>query len=86
MVPESPQDDGAALSRAARRFWRDDWAGRSLMVVGAQDPVLGPPTMQALHKDIHGCPDPWIIEEAGHFVQEHGQPIAERALIHFARG
>lgn len=86
MVPEFPQDDGAAISLAARRFWRDDWVGRSLMAVGAQDPVLGVPTMLALHKDIRGCPEPWILEEAGHFVPEHGQLIAERAISHFAVG
>ncbi len=84
IVPESPGDDGAALSRAARQFWRHDWKGASLMAVGAQDPVLGPSIMQALRDDIHGCPAPWILEQAGHFVPEHGEQIAARALTYFA--
>jgi hypothetical protein len=28
-------------------------------------------------------PEPMEIAEAGHFVQEFGQPIAQRALEHF---
>ncbi len=85
-VPEQPTDDGAALSREAAAFWRDRWQGRSLMAVGMQDPVLGLPVMQALHAMIRGCPPPWRIEAAGHFVQEHGQAIAERAVRHFTEG
>jgi hypothetical protein len=59
-VPEHPDDDGAALSREARRFWREQWQGRSLMVVGQQDPVLGEPVMRACaaHPRLpepHGC-------------------------------
>ena len=83
MVPESAEDDGAAISRAAREFWRQDWKGRSLMVVGARDPVLGPSVMQALRADIRGCPDPWILDQAGHFVQEHGLKIAQHAVTYF---
>lgn len=83
-VPERAADDGAAISRAARDFWRQRWSGRSLMVIGAQDPVLGEPAMRALHADIRGCPSPWLLSEAGHFVPEHGRTIAERALRHFA--
>jgi tRNA(adenine34) deaminase len=80
MVPEFADSPGAAIARAARDFWRDEWQGRSLMAVGAQDPVLGPPVMRELAKTIRGCPEPWIIDAAGHFVQEHGEPIAQRAL------
>jgi len=84
LVPERPDDDGAALSRAARDFWQHDWQGRSLMVIGTQDPVLGEPVMRALHADISGYSEPWLLPEAGHFVPEHGRQIAERALRHFA--
>ena len=83
LVPERPDDDGAALSRAARDFWQHDWQGRSLMVIGTQDPVLGEPAMRGLHGYIRGCPPPWLLPEAGHFVPEHGRRIAERALQHF---
>lgn len=83
LVPGHPDDDGAALSRAARDFWRHQWQGASLMAIGTQDPVLGEPVMRALHADIRGCPAPWLLPQAGHFVPEHGRPIAERALAHF---
>lgn len=82
-VPAGPDDPGAALSRQARDFWRQQWHGQSLMVVGAQDPVLGLATMQALQKDIRGCPEPVVLPQAGHFVQEHGRDIAERAVEYF---
>jgi tRNA(adenine34) deaminase len=83
MVPEFPDSEGAAVSRRARDFWRDRWSGRSLMAIGAQDPVLGPSVMQALRADIRGCPEPMLIEHAGHFVQEHGEAIARRAVGYF---
>jgi tRNA(adenine34) deaminase len=80
MVPESAAADGAEISRQAREFWRNAWSGPTLMAIGAQDPVLGMPVMQALKSVIRGCVDPLIIEEAGHFVQEHGQVVAEKAV------
>jgi tRNA(adenine34) deaminase len=83
MVPESPDSDGAEVSRRAREFWRDDWRGRTWMAVGAQDPVLGPPAMNALRKLIRGCPEPVVFEQAGHFVQEHGEEVARRAVGYF---
>jgi tRNA(adenine34) deaminase len=83
MVPETSQDDGAAISREAHEFWRNDWTGRSMMAIGAQDPVLGVPVMQALRPQIRGCPEPMVLEQAGHFVQEHGEPIARAAVGYF---
>lgn len=80
MVPEFADSPGAEISRQARDFWRDRWGGRSFMAVGAQDPVLGPPVMRQLAQHIHGCPEPMVIEQGGHFVQEHGQAIAVAAL------
>ena len=84
MVPELPEDEGASLSREALRFWRERWEGKTLMVVGAQDPVLGEPVMRTLASHIRGCPDPWVLRQAGHFVQEHGEPVAKAALQHFS--
>lgn len=84
MVPEFPDSDGAAVSREARRFWREQWQGRSLMAIGQQDPVLGEPVMRALREQIRGCPEPLLLAQAGHFVQEHGGPIARAALAHFS--
>ncbi|MDO9358952.1 MAG: tRNA adenosine(34) deaminase TadA [Polaromonas sp.] len=80
LVPEFGDSPGAAVSREARDFWQQRWSGRSLMAVGAQDPVLGLPVMQVLQQQIRGCPEPMVIEEAGHFVQEHGEPVARRAV------
>jgi tRNA(adenine34) deaminase len=83
-VPAAVQDPGAGLSREARHFWQHQWTGRSLMVVGAQDPVLGVPVMQALQHTIRGCPPPVVLPQAGHFVQEHGEVVAARAVEYFA--
>ena len=83
MVPEFEDSDGAAVSRQAREFWRTQWAGQSFMAIGAQDPVLGPPLMALLWQIVRGCPQPMVLEQAGHFVQEHGGPIAEAAVRAF---
>ncbi len=84
MVPESPEADGAAISHEAREFWRTRWEGRTLMVVGMQDPVLGWPVMRELQGQIRQCPTPVQLEQAGHFVPEHGGDVALAALRHFA--
>lgn len=83
LVPERQDSPGAAISRQAAAFWRHAWQGRSCMVVGAQDPVLGEPVMQQLRLQVRGCPEPWVLPNAGHFVQEHGEQIARHALAHF---
>ena len=80
LVPDHPDAPGAALSRDARSWWQNEWSGKSLMVTGLQDPVLGKPAMDYLHRFIRNCPPPIVLEEAGHFVQEWGGPIAERAI------
>ena len=80
MVPEYFGSPGAETSRQAASFWRNDWQGQSLMAIGMKDPVLGEPIMRALQKNIRHCPEPMLLPEAGHFVQEHGQSIAEAAV------
>jgi tRNA(adenine34) deaminase len=85
-VPEQPQDDGAAVSRAAAEFWRTQWRGRSLLAVGALDPVLGPPVMEVLQRTVQGAPPPLVLPQAGHFVQEHGEAVARAALQAFGGG
>jgi tRNA(adenine34) deaminase len=85
IVPEQPDDEGAAVSREAREFWRHQWSGQTLMVIGQQDPVLGERVMRALLRDIRGCGEPMLLPEAGHFVQEHGETIARSACAFFAR-
>jgi tRNA(adenine34) deaminase len=84
MVPEHADDDGAAISRQARHFWSNQWQGLSLMAIGQQDPVLGEPVMRALRASIRNCPEPLLLPHAGHFVQEHGEAIAQAAVRHFA--
>ena len=84
LVPEGLEDDGAAVSREALFFWQHQWRGQSLMAIGQQDPVLGEPVMRALAAQIQGCPEPMLLPEAGHFVQEHGASIARAALARFS--
>jgi len=79
LVPTSPEMDGVEVSRAARAWW-GAFEGPVFMAVGAQDPVLGLPVMQSMRTIINGCPEPMIIEEGGHFVQEWGDEIAIAAL------
>jgi len=83
MVPEAADSEGAALSRQARLYWQEQWRGKSLMAIGMQDPVLGPSVMESLHRAIAGCPAPIRMEEAGHFVQEMGVPVAQATVRHF---
>lgn len=84
LVPDRPDADGAAVSREARQWWSTRWDGASFMAVGMLDPVLGAPVMRNLRDMIRGCPEPLELAEAGHFVQESGQPIARAALAAFA--
>ena len=83
MVPEYADSDGAAMSRQAHDFWMNQWTGQTLMAIGAQDPVLGPPVMHHLRSQIRNCPEPLMVPAAGHFVQEHGQEIAQSAIYYF---
>lgn len=83
MVPEFADSEGAALSRQAQAFWLNDWRGHTFMAIGQQDPVLGEPVMRRLQTQIRGCPEPMLLPDAGHFVQEQGRAIAQAAVRHF---
>ena len=83
MVPEFENSPGAEISRQALHFWREQWQGQTMMAIGLQDPVLGEPVMRELQQNIKGCPSPLLLSQAGHFVQEHGQSIAESAVQYF---
>jgi pimeloyl-ACP methyl ester carboxylesterase len=83
LVPDGDEAPGAAISRAARDFWRERWSGDSFMAIGMQDPVLGEVPMRSLQKTIRNCPPPLEVAEGGHFLQEWGAPIARAALAHF---
>ncbi|HZM35592.1 MAG TPA: haloalkane dehalogenase [Burkholderiales bacterium] len=76
LVPEKADDPGAALSRQARDFLQKSWKGESRMAIGAKDPVLGVPVMTMLRGWIRNCPEPLVIENGGHFLQEWGDEVA----------
>jgi len=80
LVPDRPDAPGAAISRRARDFWQSSWQGETFMAIGAKDPVLGTPVMQALRKLIRNCPEPYVHAEGGHFLQEWGEEVALEAL------
>jgi pimeloyl-ACP methyl ester carboxylesterase len=87
LVPEFIDSAGAAISRQARQFWQTKWRGQSFMAIGMKDPVLGQPVMHALRKIIRGCPEPMMIENGGHFLQEwqsEHNPIVENAIASWA--
>jgi haloalkane dehalogenase len=83
LVCDHPDADGAEVSQAASRWWRDQWHGRSYMAIGMQDVVIPPAAMHALQQLIRNCPPPLEVAEAGHFVQEWGEDVARAALEQF---
>jgi len=80
LVPDGSDAPGAALSRKAQAFLQAEWNGESFMAVGVQDPVLGPAEMARLQGQIRNVPEPMLLADAGHFVQEHGEVLA-RAVV-----
>ena len=80
LVPDNPNAGGVALSRRARDWWTNDWRGKSFMAIGGADPVFNEKSMRALAKVINGCPEPLVLPEAGHFVQEWGEKVVTPAL------
>lgn len=83
LVPDRLDAPGAEISRRARTWWQSEWRGMSFMAVGAADPVLGQPVMTQLREIIRGCPEPLVLKDAGHFVQEWGEQIVPAALKAF---
>jgi pimeloyl-ACP methyl ester carboxylesterase len=77
LVPEHKNDPGAAISRKARDWLKNEWQGETLMAIGAKDPVLGLPAMQLLRSWIRNCPEPLVLEDGGHFLQEWGDEVAQ---------
>jgi len=86
LVCDTPDAEGAELSRRAREWWKKEWTGTSFMVVGAKDPVIGVPGMSILRPWIKHCPEPLVLNEAGHFVQEWADEFMPQALQALASG
>jgi pimeloyl-ACP methyl ester carboxylesterase len=84
IVPLTPEMEGADLCRRAASVLRSEWRGQSFVAAGVLDPVLGLPAMQLLRSWIPGCPEPLVLEDAGHFVQERGDVVARAALAYFS--
>ncbi len=80
LVPDNPDADGTAISRKAREWWSTEWSGKTAMVIGMTDPVLGPTVMEGLRQVIRNCPEPVKLSAAGHFVQEWGDDVLKGAL------
>ena len=78
-----PGMEGIDTAEAAEAFWTHEWSGKTFMAVGEQDDNFGVNSMLVLRRRIRGCPEPMVIEDAGHFVQEWGAPIARAALESF---
>ena len=85
MVMVEPDMEGVETSKRAMAFWKEQWQGLSFMAIGAKDPVLGLPVMEKMQTFIKGCPEPMLVEEAGHFVQEWGEDVARQALVSFGQ-
>ncbi|MEM9939019.1 MAG: haloalkane dehalogenase [Pseudomonadota bacterium] len=80
LVMTDPGMEGVETSKRAATWWSEAWQGETFMAIGGSDPVLGIPQMLALKAKIRNCPEPMIIDEGGHFLQEWGAPIAKAAL------
>lgn len=82
MVPTDREAEGVEISKEALRWWANEFEGRSFMAIGATDPVLAS-VMPWVRDRIKGCPEPLVLEDAGHFVQEWGEEVAVAALAHW---
>ena len=80
LVPDNPDAGGTAISRQAREWWSTQWSGKTAMVIGMTDPVLGPTVMEGMRQIIRNCPEPVKLTNAGHFVQEWGEDVLKGAL------
>ncbi len=77
----APDMPGVAEAKAALRFWGEEWAGPTFMAIGGKDADRA--TMDTLRGQIRGCPEPLVVPEADHFLQEWGEPVARAALRAF---
>lgn len=83
LVMVEPDMEGVDLSKRAREWFSNEWSGQTFMAWGKQDIVFKEENMLELKNIIKNCPEPLVIEEAGHFVQEWGDQVATAALKAF---
>ena len=83
LVMVEPDMEGVELSKRAREWFSNEWSGQTIMAWGKQDIVFKEENMLELKSIIKNCPEPLVIEEAGHFVQEWGDQVATAALRAF---
>jgi haloalkane dehalogenase len=84
IVPITPEEEGAAISRDAMTWWGTQWNGPTFMAIGMQDNLLGPEVMNIMKTLIRNCPAPLEVPGAGHFIQEDaGTQVAQEALRAF---
>ena len=83
IVPTELESPGAEISRQARDWWQSEWTGQALVFCGVHDDILSLPVMQLLSSWIKDCPQAVEVSEAGHFVQEWGEGVAQRVVSEF---
>lgn len=82
IVPTNADMDGVEVSKKAVKWWSEEFDGHSFMAIGANDPILAS-VMPWTHDRINGCPEPLVLDDAGHFVQEWGEQVAVAALTYW---
>ncbi len=82
-IVANPDERCMTISSDALPFWQTQWLGETFMAIGMQDRMLGPEVMGQMQQLIKNCPQPLEFENAGHFVQERGAPVARKALEAF---
>jgi len=82
LVPIHPDQRGAELHREAMS-WFNQHHLPTFMGVGLADPVIGELGMKYVQSQLLGPIYVCKIPDAGHFVQEWGEAVAQKALIAF---
>lgn len=53
------------------------------MAIGVKDPIITADLMEDLRNKINGLTKVIYLEDSGHFVPEHGEELATKALEYF---
>lgn len=82
-IPDMPNRPGALLGKSSIKFWQQDWQGESFVAIGTMDEILRDTTKNIASSIIRNCPEPMLIDNAGHFLFEWGDQVLAKALEHF---